>query len=124
MSMTFSDQQAPLINNLYRCLSAFLCFAPLVGALENQSWKPLWLLSIPVACRLLPTIYGLIKRRKLGHSTFTLVFFIWSLLIVVVTQLGLEPVGGIFGPGGWYLPLAITCIMLSLLKSVGDSRKN
>jgi hypothetical protein len=40
-----------------------------------------------------------------------------AVLLLVLIDLGLRPVGGLLGPGGWYLPLALAAVLLTLLRS-------
>ena len=39
-----------------------------------------------------------------------------AVVFLVLIDLGLRPVGGLLGPGGWYLPLALAAVLLTLLR--------
>jgi hypothetical protein len=117
LRITFSARQRGIIDNLYRALIGFLWLAPLIGAAENKSGWPLLLLIVPVACRSLPKIHSAIEGRCLQRPIVMAGIAVLAALIGILIHLGLHPVGGVLGPGGWYLPLAIACILLSVWRS-------
>ncbi len=40
-----------------------------------------------------------------------------AVLLLVLIDLGLRPVGGLLGPGGWYLRLDLAAVLLTLLRA-------
>ncbi len=95
------------VINFHRGVMALLWLAPLVGAAENRSCWPLLLLLLPLMCGGLPRLQRVAHRRK--QRALAIVF-------LVIIDLGLRPVGGLLGPGGWYLLLALAAVLLTLLR--------
>ena len=101
---------------LHRGVVGLLCIAPLVGAVENRSWWPMLLLSVPVICRALVLLWPVVDQHQ-GFLPFRwLIAVVLTVLLVVLIDLGLRPVGGLAGPGGWYLPLSLLAVMLTFLR--------
>ena len=106
-----------IIKTLHRGISSVLWLAPFVGAAENRSMWPLLLLPLPMICSVLPGLQVLAYRSKQPTLALFSVLIAVAVLCGVLIDLGLRPVGGIFGPGGWYLPLTVAAIVLTLLRS-------
>ncbi len=103
------------VINLHRGVMALLWLAPLVGAAENRSCWPLLLL--PLMCG------GLLRLQRVAHRCRQRALAlragaaVLAVLLLVLIDLGLRPVGGLLGPGGWYLLLDLAAVLLTLLRS-------
>jgi len=101
---------------LHRGVVGLLCIAPLVGAVENRSWWPMLLLSVPVICRALVLLWPVVDQHQVFLPFRWLIAVVLTVLLVVLIDLGLRPVGGLAGPGGWYLPLSLLAVMITFLR--------
>ena len=106
-----------IINNLHRGIFCVLWLAPFVGAAENHSMWPLLLLPLPMICSVLPRLQDLACRSDQPTLALWSLFIALAVLCAVLIDFGLRPVGGLLGPGGWYLPLTVAAIVLTLLRS-------
>lgn len=106
-----------IINNLHRGVFCVLWLAPFVGAAENHSIWPLLLLPLPMICSVFPDLQGFAYRSKQPTLVLWSVNIALAALCMVLIDFGLRPVGGLFGPGGWYLPLTVVAVVLKLLRS-------
>lgn len=104
------------VINLHRGVTALLWLAPLVGAVENRSCWPLLLLLLPLVCGGLPRLLRVAHRSRQRALAMWVGAAVLAVLLLVLIDLGLRPVGGLLGPGGWYLPLALAAVVLTLLR--------
>jgi hypothetical protein len=95
---------------------ALLWVAPVIGALENKSVAPLLLLTAPAFCWFV--LHQSAKNDLSNqHRRTRLIDFGGALFVTVIIHRGLQPVGGLLGPGGWFFWLFITGLSISLLKA-------
>ena len=109
------------VINLHRGVMALLWLAPLVGAAENRSCWPLLLLLLPLMCGGLPRLQRVAHRRKQRALALWAGAAVLAIVFLMIIDLGLRPVGGLLGPGGWYVLLALAAVLLTLLR-FGDLR--
>ena len=99
----------------YRIIVGLLWIAPLIGAIENNSLLPLLLWAAPWLCVVVVHRWrGSNPVRQHLHQVTA--GFTATVAVTVLMHLGLQPVGGLTGPGGWFFWVFIAGLCLSILK--------
>ena len=103
------------LNRCQAIVVGFLWIAPLIGALENNSLLPLLLWAAPWLCVVVVHRWrGSDSIRQQLHLVAA--GFTATIVVTVLMHLGLQPVGGLTGPGGWFFWLFLAGLCLSILK--------
>ena len=99
----------------YKIIVGFLWIAPLIGAIENNSLLPLLLWAAPWLCVVVVHRWrGSDSIRQQLHQVAA--GFTATVAVTVLMHLGLQPVGGLTGPGGWFFWVFLAGLCLSILK--------
>ena len=103
------------LNRCQAVVVGFLWIAPLIGALENNSLLPLLLWAAPWLCVVVVQRWrGYDSIRQQLHLVAAV--FTATVAVTVLMHLGLQPVGGLTGPGGWFFWVFLAGLCLSILK--------
>lgn len=86
---------------------------PIIGAIENKSLTPLALWAAPISCLIFKRQWEHFKhqRKQFPAAVTSLAALVAATALI---HLGLQPVGGLLGPGGWFFWLFITGLCLNL----------
>ena len=104
-----------LLPWFHRAVVGFLWIAPLIGAIENKSLLPLLLWAAPWLCVVVVHRWrGSDSIRQQLHLVAA--GFTATVAVTVLMHLGLQPVGGLTGPGGWFFWVFLAGLCLSILK--------
>ena len=103
------------LNRCQAIVVGFLWIAPLIGALENNSLLPLLLWAAPWLCVVVVHRWrGSDSIRQQLHQVAA--GFTATVAVTALIHLGLQPVGGLTGPGGWFFWVFLAGLCLSILK--------
>ena len=106
---------ARTLNRCQAFVVGFLWIAPLIGAIENNSLLPLLLWAAPWLCVVVVHRWrGSVSIRQQLHQVAA--GFTATVAVTVLMHLGLQPVGGLTGPGGWFFWVFLAGLCLSILK--------
>jgi len=99
----------------YKIIVGFLWIAPLIGAIENNSLLPLLLWAAPWLC--VVVVHRWRGSDSIRPSLLHIAAgFIATVAVTVLIHLGLQHVGGLTGPGGWFFWVFLAGLCLSILK--------